>query len=365
MNVPPVVQRHPALRWLAPIAVVGVAGLAATGMFSARVASKSLPATSPAALIAAVQSPKTTGFSGTLVSRLSLGLPDLPDVGGAGNGASMTSLLSGSHTLQIWYGGAEEQRIALLGATDETDVFRSGRELWQWSSADHTAVHTVLPTPRGTGSQPPTPIETLTPAGLARRTLDMLDPTTTVEIKRTESVADREAYELILTPRLTSTRVGSVHIFVDGATKLPLGVQVYARGQRTAAVDVSFSTISFAQPSATYFRFRPPAGATVREANLGDDLLGAPANPQPNAARPDRRLRTFGTAWTTVYAYRSGRQIIVRDGTLAKALTFVSGTWGSGRLIESNLLSVLITDDGRVYAGAVDPDALYAAAGSK
>ena len=36
--------------------------------------------------------------------------------------------------------------------------------------------------------------------------------------------------------------------------------------------------------------------------------------------------------------------------------------WGSGRLLDSKLVSILITDDGRVFAGAVDPSALYAAA---
>ena len=44
------------------------------------------------------------------------------------------------------------------------------------------------------------------------------------------------------------------------------------------------------------------------------------------------------------------------------ALTPVSGPWGSGRLLDSKLLSILITNDGRVFAGAVDPSALYAAA---
>jgi hypothetical protein len=41
----------------------------------------------------------------------------------------------------------------------------------------------------------------------------------------------------------------------------------------------------------------------------------------------------------------------------------VSGTWGSGRLLQSALLSVLLTDDGRVIAGPVAPELLYDAAG--
>jgi hypothetical protein len=38
------------------------------------------------------------------------------------------------------------------------------------------------------------------------------------------------------------------------------------------------------------------------------------------------------------------------------------GAWGQGRVLSSALLSVLVTDDGRVFAGAVDASALYSAA---
>jgi hypothetical protein len=40
----------------------------------------------------------------------------------------------------------------------------------------------------------------------------------------------------------------------------------------------------------------------------------------------------------------------------------VNGSWGSGRLLRSSLFSVLLTDDGRVLAGLVAPEKLYAAA---
>ena len=40
----------------------------------------------------------------------------------------------------------------------------------------------------------------------------------------------------------------------------------------------------------------------------------------------------------------------------------MSGAWGSGRLLQTSLVSVLITDGGRVFVGAVQPSVLYAAA---
>ena len=48
---------------------------------------------------------------------------------------------------------------------------------------------------------------------------------------------------------------------------------------------------------------------------------------------------------------------------LLHSATPVSGSWGSGRLLRTSLVSVLITDGGRMFAGAVQPSVLYAAAG--
>jgi hypothetical protein len=40
----------------------------------------------------------------------------------------------------------------------------------------------------------------------------------------------------------------------------------------------------------------------------------------------------------------------------------VQGAFGHGRLLRTTLLTVLLTDDGRLYAGAVTPQAIQAAA---
>jgi hypothetical protein len=45
---------------------------------------------------------------------------------------------------------------------------------------------------------------------------------------------------------------------------------------------------------------------------------------------------------------------------LLKAMTPVHGSWGSGRLLQTRLLTVLITSKGQILAGAVTPALLYA-----
>lgn len=340
-----------------PVGVLCIAGLAATSFFRATASSDSLPRTTPAALIAAVQDSAVAGYSGTVVSHLSIGLPDLPTVADSGEDMSFTSLLSGSHTLQVWYGGDDKQRIALLGATEETDLFHDGRDVWQWSSSDHLALHATLPAERRDEPEAalPSASASLTPTQLGRRLLAALDPSTKVRMSRNHTVADRSAYELVLTPRTSETKIGSVHIEVDGATKMPLGVQVFPRGSSSAAVDVAFTSIHFGTQSDRNFRFQPPPNATVREAKLPDQSGG------------HHMLKRTGSGWTTVLVMRSEPADVSKfgKGLLRKATQPVSGSWGRGRLLDDELVSVLITGNGHVYLGAVQPTELYAAAGRK
>ncbi|MFC7640008.1 hypothetical protein ACFQX6_02355 [Streptosporangium lutulentum] len=50
---------------------------------------------------------------------------------------------------------------------------------------------------------------------------------------------------------------------------------------------------------------------------------------------------------------------------LLKSAKPVSGTWGSGRVIQTKLFSALLTDDGRLLVGAVTPEKLTEAAGQR
>lgn len=321
--------------------------------------SEPLASTTTAELLADMQSSSVKAFSGTVVMQMSLGLPQLPAIAGDRGEASPATLLAGSHTMRVWYGGAEKQRIALLGQTSETDVFHSGRDVWEWDSDTHVATHTVLPAHTASATAHParpSSAESLTPQQLATHFLSAIDPTTAVTLGANRSVADRSAYDLVLTPKGAGTKIGSVHIAVDGSTKLPLGVQVYARGAASPSVDVAFSDISFKAPPQGYFAFVPPLGSTVHSGSSS-------SAPSTDAQAPAGRATTVGTGWSSVVVYRSTpAELNKAIGPLTSALTSVHGTWGQGRLLDSTLFSALITTDGRVYAGAVDPQALYAAA---
>ena len=48
--------------------------------------------------------------------------------------------------------------------------------------------------------------------------------------------------------------------------------------------------------------------------------------------------------------------------SIRPAMHPVSGSWGRGYLLETPLLCLLVTENGRVLTGSVDPQVLYAIA---
>ena len=80
-----------------------------------------------------------------------------------------------------------------------------------------------------------------------------------------------------------------MHIAVDGATKVPLGVQVFARGRATPAVDVAFTRIRFARPGRRNFAFTPPPGAHGHDGSHADGARDRPGSGTPRLRRARRR----------------------------------------------------------------------------
>jgi len=317
--------------------------------------------------------------------------------GGQGS-SDFSSLVSGTHTLRVWYDGDDQQRLALLGTLGESDIVRNGTDVWTWNSQDNAATHYQLPT-RPDGAAAPDPsVPAYTPQQAADAALAAIDPSTNVTTDGTATVAGRAAYELVLTPKDDRSLIGEVRIAIDGEQHIPLRVQVTAKGASAPAFEVGFTQISFDTPDPKQFTFTPPPGATVTDSTMGDAAGQAapevtqpdPANPM-NALDPTGRPTVVGTGWTSVLvatmpsdpagaAPPAADAPPTADGSstygpdagprsagnpleaIVGSLPQVSGTWGSGRLLQSALFSVLLTDDGRVIAGAVAPELLYEAA---
>ncbi len=55
------------------------------------------------------------------------------------------SLLTGTHTVDVWYAGPGQVRIALPVSFGETDLRVNNRQVWLWDSHGQTATHYLLP----------------------------------------------------------------------------------------------------------------------------------------------------------------------------------------------------------------------------
>lgn len=379
---------RPSPRWAVP-AAVAVAVAASVGATHAFAASPhpSLPDKTPAQLIAAVEQSHTQALSGTVRTVADLGLPALP--GNLVAGSDLSSLLSGTHTLRVAVDGPRKQRIALLDSLAESDLVHNGSDVWTYVSRTNTVTHYTLPARpsglQGTAEPQQTPGQALTPQGQADRILKAIGPSTSVAVDKTARVADRPAYQLVITPKTTDTTIGSVTVAIDSATSTPLRVQVFARGSSDPALQIGFTKVSFRTPPASTFAFTPPRGATVKQSTPGTATA-----PTPHTTAPMTKPTGLGQGWSTILELPAGTvPTAAPEGKLVTPPSGKSGHSGlfrhhevrapggenvlgllqlatsqtpQGRLLSTRLINVLFAPDGRVFVGAVPAASLERAA---
>jgi outer membrane lipoprotein-sorting protein len=381
-------------RWAVPGGLVAVAAAVTAGsVITVAQAAPELPARSPAQLLAAVAGHigLPPAMTGTVVETASLGIPDLP---GSGNPTSITSLLSGSHTIKVWYASPTHIRLAVPVSLSETDVIRNGSTVWYWDSKSNTVTRMQLPAepakaPQATPTPAPTQVP-LTPQQAAQQVLAAVGPTTTVSVDPAATVAGQAAYQLVLAPKSSSSLIGRVTIALDGQhMDVPLRVQVFAKGATAPAFQVGYTSIGFVQPAAANFSFTPPPGAKVTT----ESPMKAAQNTAGQAKTAADTPQVLGKDWLSVAVLPSSALSGIAGGSnaagvagqaaqsaaagpgggsgagvaigpvvaaLLKSATPVHGAWGSGRLLHTGLVSVLILNgSGKVLVGSVTPAVLY------
>jgi outer membrane lipoprotein-sorting protein len=370
-----------------------VAGAVIAGLqIPAAEASPDLPAKTPAQLLASLSSDaKVPPLTGTVVETASLGLPQLPQMS---NASSSLSLLTGSHTVKVYYQDSSHFRLAVPQLASETDVIADGTKLWLWQSASDSVTEFVAPADSAKQREQKiaAAAPVLTPQQAADQVLAKVGTTTLVSVQANVMVANDPAYQLVLAPKDQRSLIGKVVIAVDGKYGIPLRVQVFAKGAKSAAFQVSYTDLQFVAPDPSNFAFTPPHGAKVDVVKPGTGELGT----MPGTAggkTGTSGFGTYGTSWLTVASFpqsdltkaldpgaaaaqgagkqpdiysANGNGVGVSSQELLNALLGtakpVSGSWGSGTLVTTSLVSMLMTG-GEVYVGAVTPDVLYAAVG--
>jgi len=380
------------MRWAVPAGIMAAVGGVLTTSMISLAQPPPLPPRTPAQLLTALAAdPSGPALSGTVVETASLGLPALPSIVGP---ISLSSFLAGSHVIKVWYADPAHYRIAVPQTDTESDLVRDGSNAWLWGSSVNMVEHMAIPA----GASPAASLP-LTPQQAADRVLARVGPATAVSGDDNVTVAGPAAYQLVLAPKSASSLISQVRVAIDARHNVPLRVQVVAKDAAGPAIQVGFSSVSFGRPAAQNFTFTPPAGATVVQESLGSGGKAAATalgNSLANGAKvigsdwltvldlPEAALT--GTAPSGASSSSKPAGLVGSSSTQAgpgasgsggmaalgldtgsmfnafmKTAKRVSGPWGSGRLMQTSLVSMLVTSNGRVLIGAVTPNVLYQA----
>ncbi len=389
-------RRRKAARYVVPATVVGVAA-ATIGLVPALADSgdPDLPKISAQELIEKIAASDVQQLSGTVKITTDLGLPDLGGLenslgsagpSGSGDGSSadpsskLTELASGTHTLRVAADGEDKQKVSLLEDAAEYSLIHNGKDVWGYDSKSNSVFHTTASERDGKQKEE----LPATPKDLAEDALKAADKTTSVTVQGTAQVAGRDAYRLVIKPKDEGTTVGQITVAVDAKTGLPLKFTLTPASGGAAVVDAGFTQVSFAKPAASTFDFTPPKGAKVEEKD--QDASKAPGHAEEfgkdfgkesdkgaagelGKGGPEG-LDVIGDGWDSIATFDTGGQGVPSGsevggdvgGFLDSLGDKVSGKFGEGTVFKTRLINALITDDGKVYVGAVTKDALVKAA---
>ncbi|NRD27124.1 sigma-E factor regulatory protein RseB domain-containing protein [Frigoribacterium sp. VKM Ac-2836] len=326
-----------------------------------------LPDKTPQQVLVLAASSSDASYSGTVEQTSDLGLPDVSGQatggGSSSEAAGALELLTGSHTAKVYADGATKQRVQVIDDLAERNVIRDGSSVWAYDSKTKEATHATLPDRTADEKPSALPDGTAvpqTPAELADLVLSSVEPTTTVTADSDVRVAGRDGYQVVLTPKDSSTLVASATLTVDAETGVPLKVVVAAKGQSAPALSAGFTSVDFGAPAASVFAFTPPSDATVTDVSVP---TGASGRSEGDATHAEKTV--IGSGWSTIVGVAptagstdgASSSDAATQGLLDQLTTEVDG----GRVLETSLVSVLLTDDGRLFAGAVDASTLQAA----
>ncbi len=253
-----------------------------------------LPSVSPPTLIASTLEAvaNRTPVSGTVKTHVDLGIPQLPS--SLSDPAGPAAILLADQTFKVWY-GPDGIRVAQILPFAERDLVSDRSDVWFWDAQRFTAWHYAVDetAPR----QAPPSLGDLT-----RLVSDVLQDDRSyvvASVAQARVVAGRDAYVLRLTPATADTLLGRIDVAIDAETRMPLSLQVFARGSSAAVVEVRYTSVAFEPVDASMFTFTPPQDAVVKQ--VSDESSGAPGS---SGQPPVQGMRVLGRGFGMIVAVR-------------------------------------------------------------
>lgn len=335
--------------------LTGAAGLGLLAMPAGAGQPPSLPDVSAESLVEQVLTSKPGAFGGTVEVDNKLGLPAISEI---------PQLADGKHSARIWTDGNGKLRLALPNGQSEQTIVDDGTTTWSWNSQDNEVTKSEHKADEK-AEKPETGQKAIDPATAAKEIVGLTKEFSDISVDGTARVANRAAYELVLTPKASEkTLIREVRIAVDSELKMPLRVAVLTNGTSEPAGTVGFSQIDVGPQDPKLFEFTPPATAKVTTPEAKEQRQQGKPEVGIEQALQGKDPQIFGTGWDTVVGAKIPGEAMAQvpaeaQGLVDRFTKKVSGSWGSGKLFNTKVATILIADDGRVVAGAVPEQVLF------
>lgn len=346
--------------------VAGVVGLGILALpAGANEAPPELPAISAESLVESVATAKVPAADGKVEVAENLGLPVklLPEGVAGGTVAS---------------DGQGRFRATLPGKTSEKTVIEDGSTLWTWDSAEQK----VTKVPHGAEKPGDHDAKVADPAAMAKDVVAKAREFSEVRVDGTAMVANRPAYQLLLTPKPDErTLLREVRVAVDSETRIPLKLEVLANAQPEPALKLGFTEFNVRPQDAAQFTFTPPAGAEVSERRPGDKAKENKHAEGFGAVLQQLSPQVIGEGWDTVAVVKVPAEaggLLNGSGQGARPggpegqnpLELLRGfgreidtPFGKAWVFSTKVATALLTGDGRAAAGLVPEQVLIEALG--
>jgi hypothetical protein len=247
-------------RWA--VVVAGTALLvAAPSLAAAAVSVANRPASvpAPASLVRRALASASVAHQGLAESRGTLGLPDVRQFG------EVAALLGSTTRERVWWQDAGHWRVAQLLSTGEQDAYAAGDgTIVSWDYERNLRRTTF-----GAGSVRLPRVDDLAPPQAARRLLAALDPADRLSAVAGRRIAGIQGAGLRVVPASASSTIGSVDVWVDPASGLPLALTVRDRGG-AIAFETSFLDVALTRPSDSDTAVPASPGARLDSADAPD-----------------------------------------------------------------------------------------------
>mgnify|MGYP000014458095 CR=1 FL=1 len=323
----------------------------------------------------------------------------IPRVTNSGVFTDVLEIISGTHEARIYVDGPDKLRIQILDPMSERSLTVNGDTVWvydddklaaQFMTMDSAELEAKKAEYESENSADieqriaDLPFDINNPAEVADYVLAEASEYSAITVGVDQNVAGRAAYELIATPLAAETTVDYVSVAVDAETGMALNVKIMAKGQIEPAMELGFTSIDYSTPAASIFEFTPSSDVTVTEMEMPEEftidgqtytkeeLQAELESKKPTEAEYEELKAQYEAMENKPVVYENGWASVV-EMTLSDDMPvemFESELFSEmtqqvdgGKVISTSLVNVLITDDGRVLAGAVNTDYLLEIAG--